>query len=388
MPELLIALVLLIAFVSGTSKPLLLLALVLIVSVSTGRLILDGFRFRINHINLGKFALFFLILVLVIASMPLENSLKFVQTIASAIMAVMLFRHFKYRSVPSQIRILYLVLAIILIGDLIHLAGVLGDDMNSYKAIVQFDELSNLEREGNFGLLGLRYYGWFAEPSYHGVFTGLACAAIYARGRKATVLLVAILFFLLCPTPMMLLAFAAGVVMGRRKTWLVFFRRPYTTVAIIFAMYFLLDFLFASRFATLLSGIAEVYGGEAVNTSEAVRLINPVIALLSHLSTHGLLPEPSSCIENGTCLPASLKFPLISYLIFFGIGGLFALWLLGKWLYRSSGYRVLLALIIGSVLSGGAGYVLQFGLIVALLLQMQNHRPQDGFAPKIAVVVA
>lgn len=377
MHNLIAALILLVAVVSGTSKPLLLLAGILVISFSIGRLPFSNFIVRINHVSVVRASIFFVLLALTIFMMPLENISKFAMIISSNILAVLIIGNIGTQSASSQVRVYALVLGIILLGDLIHLSGVFGSDMNVYKSLVQFDELSNLERESDVGFLGLRYHGWFAEPSYHGAFTGLLCALIWNNGVRKKVFFVAIALFILCPTPMMVLAFGVSALLGGRNWLPTIARHPFATTLGFGIAVISVALLFASRFASLSTGAIDAMGGESVNSSEAIRLVYPVIALLTHFASYGFLPESSSCIERASCLPESLKFPLITYLIFFGITGLISIAMFIGWLYRSNAMRVFVAITVASILSGGGGYILQFALIVAMLLGMSTYKRAD-----------
>lgn len=368
MNRLIIAAILFLAIISGTSRPLLLLSSILIILISLFRSSQFAFITKSSKLNDVNIIFFFAIFIATIFLLPYENIPKFVMVLASCVLSFLVVCNIRFLSRTSQVRVYTIVLLLITLGDLIQLFGILGSDMNLYKSFVQFDELSNYERESELAFFSLRYHGWFAEPSYHGAFVGLLCSQIWTYGERLKSLIFASILFVLCPTPMMFLSLGIGILFANQNFWIYIRQRPLQSGILTIVSITAIVILFFERFSLIYVSIVGVLDGDTVNTSEAIRLVYPIIALSSHLVSYGILPESIECIVSTSCLPESLKFPLVTFVIFFGVGGTVTFVLFVGWLYRENGLRILSALFIASILSGGGGYVLQFGLITALLL--------------------
>jgi hypothetical protein len=323
-----------------------------------------------NLYKIGQNILFYiLLLIFCILLMPIENAPKFIMTFLFNFLAFLLIKKISERS--DYFEVCILIIFFILIGDFLQLFGMFSKYFEYYKYLVNFEELSNIERESEIGILSMRYYGFFAEPSYHGVFSGLLCAIVWYSSRVKSIFYGMVLYAL-CPTPMMILAFFSGILLWGFGHPKILFKKPIYLIGIGLAVFLLLAITFMDRIMGLLLGAEAILNGELVNTSETVRLVYPLVAAVVHLTSYGIFPESINCIENASCIPEALKFPLATYFIFFGLMGLFLIMYFLNFLYRINKKIILVVMIIASILSGGGGYILQFSLILSFLLTMPN----------------
>jgi len=361
---------LLISLISGSSKLLISCSLVL-----TGLVFLFEFISGLQKnlsIKVRIWSVFILVSAGSIFSMPPENRWKFVLAMVSVAFCFALIRRLCLLSCNARRRIILSILAVIFAGDLLHLSGLLGEGGEVYKSIVRFDLISNMEREKDNGILGLRYHGWFGEPSYHGVFTGLLCSALMRVGGRVLTAAIFGTLFVLCPSPTMILGFIMGYIFAGEN-----FARGIARKKIGFMLagsvgIFAITVFFADRVSSLMYAFLEVYSGGYVLNSEAVRLVYPLVSLTQHWAEFGFRAQSVLCVEVGGCAPEAMKFPLISYFIFFGATGLLSMLLLYSQIYRVSLTRAVAAIVLGSIVSGGGGFVVHFALIVGFLLGMSQ----------------
>lgn len=361
---------LLICIISGSSKFLISLSLLLASGMLARSLILRGRDVPLNQIY--RWCVFASMSAVALLLMPPENAWKFLLSLTSLLLCYEIISNICLLSGSSRRRVMFAALVVIFAGDLIHFSGLLGDGMDAYKEIVRFDPISNIEREMENSILGLRYHGWFGEPSYHGIFSGLLCAALMRPGKRLLVSAVFSVLFVVCPSPTMVIGFFIGQAFSMRTFTLRLTRtRIYLLIGglLIFGS---LSAFFLGRIYSLVYAVLEVYSGGYVLNSEAVRLVYPLLSLMDHWAGFGLGAQSVLCVEAGECASEAVKFPFISYLIFFGGVGLACVLMFYSLLYRVSLARAAVALVLGSVISGGGGFVMHFALIVGFLLAMRH----------------
>lgn len=362
--------ILFLSIISGNSKILIISSLALIILY---KLYSQIIRKKILHVNLNflqnnkVFLIFFLLGLLL---MPIENIEKFflvfIFNISAYFLIDSLFKNNDF------ILIINRLLLIIMLGDLIELSGLASQSIAFFRDLVGFEPLSNIEREFNLGILTYRYFGWFAEPSYHGVFVGLLSGMLWCFGSKERAAFYASSFFILCPTPMM---FASGFF-----TLFLFKYHKKFNLKVIISYIFIISLLaiisqiiFSDRIMSLVDGINAVLNGDITNTSETDRLVYPFISLINHLYLFGFLPNSIYCILTNECLPSAFSFTIITYYIFFGIFGILSIIIFLSYIYKINKIFIIFVLSLGSILTGGSGFVLQFPMICSLYLTILKN---------------
>lgn len=369
-------LILLLLIVSGGSRTLVLVSTAAAMALVLFRLLGAPPKLRLSRLSTFRAATFAALAAVTILLLPHPNAEKFLITVFSALISQLVVSRAFRGEVRSQNGLLVSVIGAILVGDIAHLMGVFGHDMNLYKSFVEFSELSDLRREAEIGFLGMRYHGWFAEPSYHGAFSGILTALLWRNGARRCSLILGGWLFLLCPTPMMLLSALAvlhlsghihGGVKSQRRV------KEAVLVALCGAAFII---LFSSRFGTLLQDAMYVFSGAYVNTSESLRLLYPLLALFEHIETNGMVHRSLECANWLQCQSGAIKVPFITFFIFFGIIGLSALVALEWLISKTNLLRIIAVMTFASVLSGGSGYLPHFWMLTSLLLNA-SRQPKE-----------
>lgn len=314
--------------------------------------------------------------LLAIAFMPLENAIKFVQTLLCIVIAGSFAPALRNADRPIFIYSILITLGIIFVGDLVQLSGILGANMETWKGLVGFPQLGDVERESSLGFLGARYYGWFAEPSYHGTFTGLLTGLLAIRGRFKLAFLLAVGFYVLCPSPMLFIGFIYLVAGLKRYKTLSSKQRIIAVLGAIVVMGGAVALVFP-RIEALLLGLGQMRAGGEVNTSESIRLLYPFFGLIEVMSTSPWLPVSVDCVTDGRCLPELSKFALITYYVFFGIAGSVAIFIALRMQFAIKYPSLIFLLLLASVMSGGGGFLVQPFLIIMLASLGRAWRTED-----------
>lgn len=251
-------------------------------------------------------------------------------------------------------------LLVLLLGlDIMSMIPWFGSFFSGYKSIVQIEAISNLERESQLGLFGSRYFGFFAEPSYHATWTGALVTLLYILGFRLRAFFFFNISFLLCPSPF-LFAFPLLILPYMHRSLLR--RFGFMTVFSAIAVVVNID-----RIVGLISSFSNLGAPEL--TSGTLRFVFPILALLSYSDTFYLYPSESlGCYSNQLCSYDLYRLPLVSFLIFFGLPVYIAIIFLVSKLAKLSFITVFIVFILASLVSGGGGFSFQFfGIVYAML---------------------
>lgn len=316
---------------------------------------------------------FFCISILIL---PSSNYRSFLITIVAIIVSYFTVYIFMQLTNRERASLFTYVLSILLIGDLIHISGMLGSDMQLYKSVVGFDLISNLDRETGLSILGNRYHGFFAEPSYHGAYTGLLTPYLWVLGYRKRSIIFYTMFFVLCPTPVMLLSSLGLTIMisffsNSGDRFLV--KKALSLIAVLLLLTVVVAF-YDNRINFLYSDYQLIMSGYYVNSSEAIRLIYPVQALIQHINDAGLGASSLICQYENICYIDAQKVPLFSFVVFFGAFGVMFIVVLMLLITNQGIFPVIFALLFCSILSSGGGFSINYWLLVMLMLEASRHK--------------
>jgi len=342
--------------ISGNSSLLVLVSVPMIVTFAflyaSGRTHLSISR---NTIVLGFAAL--LALTAFSASMPQANLIRFFMSVFFLLGAVLLWTYIIGKPTHERARFFEILLRIYIIGALIQMSGVMGSQMETFKAIVQHPLLSNLERESNLAILGTRFFGFFSEPSYFALYHSVMCAALYLSGAAKRALIYFLIGVTLCPSPNFLFG-AIVILYAQRKKIVLSPRHMIGALALATAV----GVLLANRLGDFVDDVNLFLSGSYRLTSFSQRLILPILDF-SELVREDQLPLPYSCIADGTCPVSLARIPLFTFWAFFTFSGLIFYLLLSWKMTGKSIITVVFFMLLATIFSGGSGFLPHFALV-------------------------
>lgn len=308
-----------------------------------------------NWVVLGS--TFLLALTVLSLSMPQSNALRFLMAVFFLLGAALLWIYIIEKPTRERARFFEILLRIYIIGALIQVSGVMGPQMETFKAITEQPLVVNLERESNLAILGTRYFGFFSEPSYFALHYCLLCAALYLSGAVNRALTYFLIGVILSPSPSFLFGMIVVLYAQRKKI----VRSPrYIISALVLAA--IVAIPVSDRLSRFVEDVNLFLSGRYALTSFSQRLVLPIFDIID-LTRAYELPLPYSCMTEGSC-PASLaRMPLLTFWAFFTIPSLI-FYLLLSW--KITGERigtVFFFLILATIFSGGSAFLPHFALV-------------------------
>lgn len=290
--------------------------------------------------------------------LPTENVLRFFMAIYAVGFAALLYTYILTLNPAKQKRFFKNILSFFLFGSLIHASGILGDQMQIYKSLLQIPLISNLEREASLGLFSRRFFGFFSEPSYFAVHYSLLCSALFLSGAEKSAVIYFAIGFTLCPSPNFILG--PAIVFYAQWGEIVLSPKKLLGGIILTSALFYLQFERLSGFYYDLRFFLD--GGYRL-TSFSHRLIVP-IQEFSHIYKSNLIPLPYICIDDLSCSSFLMKVPIVTIWTFFSFLGVASYLLLIKIITGKSFITVGLLVIGCSIFAGGSAFMPHFALVL------------------------
>ena len=306
--------------------------------------------------NIKYYVILALTFIYLFINLPIENLMRFFLVILVIYISFFVIKFIFDLPEDIQRKIFFSVVYIYFIGCLVHILGLFGNDMQVYKSLVGFSDISNLEREENLGILDKRYYGFFAEPSFFALYVSLMSLCLLKCNRFKESITFIFMGYILSPSPIFVLFFIAILSVVFKFSLKISFRNTFVTLFLVGLFFSQFD-----RFLNIFNDMMYVISGGYKLSSYTHRIF---------------LPISDACINDASCSQFNTKLPILTMWIFFTFGGLVFFLLLVSALTQTSFFRISWTLILFSIASGGSAFTPQFIfgylLFLKLLAELKN----------------
>lgn len=353
--------------VSGNSQLLIIISL-----ISCLPFVPIGLKYAksVELANIKYYVILALTFMYLFVNLPNENLMRFFLVILVIYISFLVVKFIFDLPEDIQEKIFFSVVFVYFFGCLVHFLGIAGNDMQIYKSLVGFSDISNLEREQELGILGKRYYGFFAEPSFFALYLSLLSLCILKCNRFKESITFIFLGYILSPSPIFILFFIGILSVVFKFSLKISLRN----ICIIFFLVVLVFSQFDRLYDTFNDMMYVINGGYKLSTYTH-RIIFPIVEFYN-LFVSSQLPLSYSCINDATCSQFNTKIPILTMWIFFTFGGLVFFLLLVRVLTQTSLFRIFWTLILLSIASGGSAFTPQFIfgylLFLKLLAELKN----------------